>query len=491
MREKYFSYKTLEELRLEVEALGVDITFEEKLDAISRPVDIAGRKIGNSLAIQPMEGCDGMPDGRPGELTYRRWERFGDGGAKLIWGEATAVVPEGRANPRQLMLNKGTMRDIERLLNGTRTKHREAFDRVDDLLVGIQLTHSGRHSYPKPLIAYHHPQVDSVTFADKSRGIKMTRDYPLVSDDYLEKLEDIYVEAVKMAADIGFDFVDIKQCHTYLLNELLGARNRPGKYGGSFENRTRFIRNVLAKVKDRVGNRIIVASRINAFDGVPFFKDPETGVGTPFDYDTPYEYSFGVEKRNPLHEDLTEVIAFVRLLVESGVQLLNVSLGSPYYNMHLGRPFERPPVDGYYTPEHPLIGVERHFRITGQIQDAFPSLPVVGTGYSWLQKFFINAAESNLRRGRVRIIGVGRGAIAYPTFARDVLNGVDLKSSKVCYGVSFCTDLMRSKNNDLGQFPTGCVPRDPVYTKIYKESLVNHKEEQAFEEAKADGEKTK
>ncbi len=487
MREEHFSYKTLEDLKRAVGALGVDVTFEEKLEAISRPVVIGERKIGNSLAVHPMEGCDGMLDGRPDELTYRRWERFGEGGAKLIWGEATAIVPEGRANPRQLMLNDGTMGDMERLLKGTRAKHREAFGGDSDLMVGIQLTHSGRYSHPRPLIAYHHPQVDRVTYADKSRGILVTEDYPVVSDDYLEKLEDSYAVAVAIAAEIGFDFVDIKQCHTYLLNEILGARTRPGKYGGSFENRTRFIRNVLAKIKDKVGDRIIVGSRINAFDGIPFLEDPETGIGKPMEYETPYRYSFGVDQYNPLREDLTEVIQFVRLLVESGVQLLNISLGSPYYNMHIGRPFERPPVDGYQAPEHPLIGVERHFRLTGQIQEAFPNLPIVGTGYSWLQKFFINAAESNLRRGRVKIVGVGRGAIAYPTYARDVLNGVDLKSSKVCYGVSFCTDLMRSKNNELGQFPTGCVPRDPVYTKIYKELLAKAKEE-PLEPAKSGGE---
>ncbi len=491
MTDKHFSYKTLDELRHEAEALGVDVTFEEKLEAISKPVRIGTKTIGNSLAIHPMEGCDGTLDGRPDELTYRRWERFGEGGAKLIWGEATAIVPEGRANPRQLLLNDKTMSDFGRLLNGTRSKHRDVFGRDDDLMVGIQLTHSGRYSYPKPLIAYHHPQVDRMTYADKSRGIRVTSDYPVLSDDYLERLEDVYVDAVKKAAAIGFDFVDIKQCHTYLLNALLGARVRPGKYGGSFENRTRFIRNVLAKIKDAVGSRIIVGSRINAFDGIPFAEDPETKIGTPARYEIPYQYSFGIDKYNPLQEDLSEVLPFVKMLTESGVELLNVSLGSPYYNMHIGRPFDRPPVDGYHSPEHPLVGVERHFRITGKIQEAFPNLPIVGTGYSWLQKFFINAGESNIRRGRVKIVGIGRGAIAYPNYAKDILNGIELKSSKVCYGASFCTDLMRSKNNELGQFATGCVPRDPVYTKIYKESLMANREKQAVEEVKVDGEKGK
>ncbi len=475
MIEKYFTYKSLDDVRKDVAELGVDITFEENIEAVKREVVIGGRKIGNSLAIHPMEGCDGTLDGRPDELTYRRWDRFGEGGAKLIWGEATAVVKEGRANPRQLFLSEENLSDFEKLLNGARKKHIEVNGTADDLMIGIQLTHSGRYSYPRPIIAYHHPEVDSVTFADKAKGIRVTNDYPVVTDDYLERLEDAFLAAAKMAAKIGFDFIDIKQCHTYLLNELLGARTRPGKYGGSFENRTRLVRNILGKIRGELGDSVILASRINTYDGVPYYEDPETKVGKPLPYELPYKYSFGVSKDNPLEYDLTEVMEFVRMMVGSGVGLLNVSMGSPYYNMHLGRPFDRPPVDGYFSPEHPLIGVDRHFKITEQIQKAFPKLPVMGTGYSWLQMYLAYAAESNLRRGRVSIVGVGRNAIAYPNYVNDLFSQGQLESKKVCYGVSYCTNLMRSKNNELGQFPAGCAPRDPVYGAIYKEALKSAK----------------
>ncbi len=471
MLEKHFAYKSLDDLRKDVASLGIDMTFEEKLEAVGQPVRIGNRVIGNALAIHPMEGCDGTLGGKPDELTYRRWERFGEGGAKLIWGEATAVAPEGRANPRQLYLSEENLRDFEDLLDRARKKHKEANGTTDDLMIGLQLTHSGRYSYPSPIIAYHHPQVDSVTYVDKLNGIKVTSDYPVVTDDYLERLEDSFVEAAVKAAKIGFDFIDIKQCHTYLLDELLGARCRPGKYGGSFENRTRLVRNILGKIKNELGDRIMLASRINAFDGIPFVEDPETKVGKPLPYEVPYEYSFGVNKQNPLEYDLTEVMEFVKMLVESGVELLNVSMGSPYYNMHIGRPFDRPPIDGYRSPEHPLIGVNRHFTVTAEIQKAFPNLPVMGTGYSWLQKYLVYAAESNLRRGRVSIVGVGRNAIAYPNYVNDLFAKGELESKKVCYGVSYCTNLMRSKHNELGQYPTGCAPRDPVYGKIYNESL--------------------
>ena len=471
-KEKYFSFKTLDNLRKEVARLHLDITFEERLEAVKRPVQIGSRWIGNSLGIHPMEGCDGTLVGKPGELTFRRWRRFAEGGAKLIWGEATAVVPEGLANPRQLLMSEENLADFERLLQGTRAAHRERFGRDDDLMIGIQLTHSGRYSYRKPLIVYHHPQVDSLTYRDKIKGIRIPKDYPLVSDDYLEKLEDAYVAAAKRAAKVGFDFVDVKQCHSYLLNELLGARERDGKYGGSFENRTRLVKNVLRKISDELNGTIILASRMSAFDGVPFQKDMDTGVGRPIPFETPYRYSFGVKEANPIEEDLSEPLQLIKLLTGLGVKMVSVSLGSPYYNPHIVRPYEHPSAEGYHTPEHPLIGVARHFRITAEIQRVFPGLVVLGAGYSWLRKFLINAGESNLHRKHVSIVAAGRGAIAHPGYVVEAFSLGELRTSHVCIAASFCTDLMRSKHNEMGQFPVGCVPRDSVYARVYKESLL-------------------
>lgn len=471
MSEKFFNYKSLNDIRKNVKELGLDIAFEEKLEEVFKPVKIGNRTIGNAMGIHPMEGCDGTLDGKPGELTFRRWRRFGEGGAKLIWGEATAVVPEALANPRQLLMSERNLPEFERLLKETRSAHRRIYGSDSDLLVGLQLTHSGRYSYRRPLIVYHHPQVDSVTYVDKSRGITISKDYPVLTDDELDRLQDAFLLAARRVCTLGFDFIDIKQCHTYLLNELLGARIRGGKYGGSFENRTRFIKEVLSRIRDELGNKVMVASRFNAFDGVPFKKDPVTGEGTPIPFKTPYSFSFGVDQQNPLNEDLAEPLKLVRLLREHGVAMVNVSMGSPYYNMHYGRPFERTPDEGYYPPEHPLVGVARHFRITGAIQQAFPELVVVGTGYSWLRQFLLNAGEANIRRKHVTIVATGRGAIAYPEFAKDARETGTMISSKVCLAISYCTNLMRSKNNELGQYPTGCVPRDEVYAPIYKEVL--------------------
>jgi len=468
MSKRYFRYRSLEDLRSDADRLGLDLPLETELEAVWRPVQVGPLRTGNSLAVQPMEGCDATLDGRPDELTFRRWERFGAGGAKLIWGEATAVVREGRANPRQLWLNEKNLADFQRLVERTRSAHRRVFGRDDDLVIGIQLTHSGRWSHEKPIIAVHNPPVDARTFLDKAKTVPIPSDYPVVEDEYLEQLEDRFAEAAKLASRAGFDFVDIKQCHTYLLGELLGARSRSGRYGGNWENRTRLIRNIVRKIQDAVPN-LVVASRVNAFDGVPFTVDPRTGCGRPSEHPIPYVDGFGLNPQNPLEMDLTEPKELVKLLAALGVPLVNVSLGSPYYNPHYGRPLEKPPIDAYEPPEHPLLGVDRHFRAAKEIQESCPEVVVVGTGYSWLRNFLLNAAEGNLRHGHVRIVGAGRGAIAYPDFVRDAMEIGYMKPRKSCLAVSFCTTLMRSKDNELGQYATGCVPRDRVYAEIYAE----------------------
>lgn len=472
-KKKHFGFRELDELRAEITQLGLEehIPLSEDMSPLHRKVTIGPLTAGNSLGIHPMEGCDGTLDGKPDELTIRRWARFGAGGVKLIWGEATAILDEGRANTRQLLINEANVPDLARMLEITRDVHRQAFGSNEDLVIGLQLTHSGRYSHAKPLIASRQPLVDRVTFIDKKTHTPIPEDYPILSDDYLERMEDLYVEAAELAASAGFDFIDLKQCHTYLLSELLSAKTRPGKYGGCFENRTRFIRNIVGKIHARLGDRILLASRLNVYDGIPYFQDEETAEGKPFEPPIPYRWGFGVDEDDPHAMDLAEPIQLVGLLKEWGVQMLNVTMGSPYFNPHVGRPFERPPIDGYETPEHPLYGVARHFQATTAIQRAYPDLTILGTGYSWLQRFLVNAAAANIEQERVTIAAVGRGALAYPDYAKDVLETGEMDTKKVCVAVSYCTALMRAKGNELGQYPTGCVPRDEIYVPYYRESL--------------------
>lgn len=464
-----FKYKTAEALTDDARRRGLDVRLSADLAPLAQPIEVGGRKVGNRLAIQPMEGCDGTADGVPGELTLRRYDRFGAGGAKLIWGEAAAVVPEGRANPRQLVIDDEHASGLEVLLTRCRAAHRAAWGTDSDLVVGLQLTHSGRYSHPRPILAQHDPLLDPRTIVDKSSGARATEADPLISDEALDRLQDRYVAAASLAYQIGFDFVDLKQCHRYLLNELLAARTRPGKYGGSFENRTRFIREVVGRIRGANPSGLI-ATRLNVHDGIPYHRGDD-GNGQPDAYTLPLRSSWGTCDDDPFTPDLSEPIALVGELRKLGVALVNVSMGNPYASPHLVRPFEYAPVDGYLSPEHPLIGVARHFHVAEAIQAAYPDLAVVGSGYSWLQAFLFQAGAANVRDGRTTFVGVGRASLAQPDFGRHVLLGTPLDPKHICRTFSYCTALMRSKHHPLGQFPTGCPPFDKeAYGPIWDEA---------------------
>lgn len=465
---KHFHYKSLDEFAQHAEQLTQYVRLESDPAKIKESL---GRKVrindslslGNSMAIHPMEGCDATLDGRPDELTIRRYHRFAAGGAKLLWFEATAIREDGRANARQLWIRDDNVDDYARLLDQMREIHHERFGTIDDLVTPMQLTHSGRYSYPDRIIAYHNPLIDQKTATPASQAP--------ISDDELERLEDDYLAAAKLAYKAGFRAVDVKVTHGYLLAELLGAKIREGRYGGSLENRTRIIKNIIGKIRAEFGSKMLIAMRLGCFDSVPYRINPETKLGEPLPYETPYKHGWGVNADNPLEEDLSEVKQAIGWFKDWGVELLNVSLACPYYNPHVGRPFERPDEGNYEQPEHPLLGVDRHFRISGELQKTFPDLPMVGTGYSWLQKYSINAAAHNIAEGRIKIFGIGRNALSYPDFAVDALEKADLEELRVCKTLTYCTFLMRQKNHPLGQFPSGCPPFDKlVYGPIMKEA---------------------
>jgi len=452
---RFFKYHAVADLEAENARLGIDLRFSDDLSPLNRPLVVGTRTIGNRWCVHPMEGCDGELDGRPGELTFRRFRRFGDGGAKLIWGEACAVTEESRATPRQIWLNDATRPDFARMVEECRAAHRAANGDDADLLIGLQLTHSGRYSR-RPIVATRDPLLAGRNeFADEA---------PLISDDELQRLIACYVKGASLAVAAGFDFVDIKQCHRYLLNELLGARNRPGRYGGSFENRTRLPREIIQAVRAALPSRTLIGVRLNAFDGVPF-----DAAGNPVSNRTAAN-GWGISIDNPLEFDLSEPLAWIDEMRKLGVQLLNVSLGNPYAQPHIGRPFETPPPDGYESPEHPLLGVHRHFLLTELIQRSQPDLAVVGTGYSYLQEFLPQAAAANVRDNRVSVVGVGRAALAQPDWVRQLREHGTLDRKRVCRTFSYCTALMRSKNHPMGQYPAGCPPFDKeAYGDIWKE----------------------
>ncbi len=455
---RFFRFHSVEEVEAEATRLGLSMRFDADLGPLFRPVPVGPLVAGNAFCVQPMEGCDGKPDGAPDELTFRRYRRFGAGGAKLIWGEAAAVCPEGRATPRQLLVADHTIGGIGRMLAECRAAHREAMGDEKGLIVGLQLTHSGRYSYPRPLIAVECPLLGP-----------RTRDPLLLDDDYLERLPDHYVRAARMARDVGFDFVDVKQCHRYLLNEVLGARTRPGRFGGDFENRTRLARAIIERIRAEVPG-VMIATRLSAFDGVPWHKGPD-GVGVPDDHRRPAETAWGASAEDPSVPDLAEPLRWVREMRQIGVALVNVSMGNPYASPHIVRPFEQPPPDGYETPEHPLVGVARHFACTAEVQRAAAGMPVVGSGYSWLQEFFPQAGAANVKAGDVAFVGLGRGTLSQPDFVRQLAETGRLDRKRICRTFSICTALMRSKHNELGQFATGCPPFDKeAYAAIWEQA---------------------
>jgi NADPH2 dehydrogenase len=457
---RFFKYKSTADLLAENARLGIDLRYQDDLSPYDQPLAIGPRTVGNRWCIHPMEGCDGELDGTPGELTFRRYRRFGDGGAKMIWGEACAVTEAGRANPRQIWLNDSNASSFAKMVDETRATHRLANGNDSDLLFGLQLTHSGRYSYRTPVIACNDPLLYG--------RYRVTAETPLISDEDLKGLVDHYVASAKLAKQVGFDFVDVKQCHRYLLNELLGAKNRPGAFGGSFENRTRLARDIFTAIRSAVPG-IILATRLNVFDSIPFKKGPDDD-GVPEPWNAPLQNGWGMNESDPFTPDLAEPLRWIAEMRQLGVTVVNVTIGNPYAQPHFGRPFEYPPPDGYESPEHPLIGVNRHFQATATIQQANPGYPIVGTGYSYLQEFLPQAGAANLHDGRVSLVGVGRATLAQPDWVRQLKEQGRLDRKRVCRTFSYCTALMRAKNHPLGQYPTGCPPFDKeAYGEIWKE----------------------
>lgn len=464
---RYYKYKSADDLVADALELGHKIDVSDDFSPLFRPVTFGGLEAENRLAIQPMEGCDCTPDGHPDELTFRRYERFGSGGAGIIWGEAAAITADGRMNARQLQINQTTAPTIEKMLARCLTARRESIG-DENVVVGLQLTHSGRYAFQQPKPVTHDRWLDPLTI-DKSSGKCLDDSTPLMSDDDLKRIEDCYVNAAKLAADIGFHFVDIKQCHRYLLSELLSARSRPGPYGGTLENRTRLIRNVVCRIREeRPG--LVIASRFNVFDGIPFRMEQSDGRGVPINPVGPFDCSFGTDRDDHAREDLTEPIQLATWMRDWGVSLFNVSCGNPYGNPHVVRPAEFPPVDGYQAPEHPLLGVLRHIRVSASIQAAVPEVPVVGSGYSWLQDYSMHVGAANVAKGAVSIVGLGRATLSHPDFARVLKETGRMNRKQICRTFSYCTNLMRAKDNPLGQYATGCPPFDKeVYGPLWDE----------------------
>ncbi len=429
-------YSSKEEFIEQNNILNTSLPFSDNLSILSEGISVGTKYINNRLACQAMEGCDGNADGTPGELTIRRYDRFSKGGAGLIWYEATAVLPEGKANPRQLHINEGNIDAFRRQVE--RIKETAVKENGYEPVVIMQATHSGRYSKPEgvpaPLIAYNNPVYEK----DSPLGKEC-----IVTDSYIDRVKEALVNSASLAEKAGFDGVDIKACHRYLNCELLSAFEREGRYGGSFENRTRLLRESILGAKEVTSKDFTVTARLNVYDGIK------------------YPYGFGVTELSGEAMDLSEPKELIKNLSSYGVELINITMGNPYFNPHVNRPFAK---GGYVHPEHPLEGVARMLNGIAEIKASVPEMKIISSAMSYLGVMAPYVAAGEIEKGGFDITGFGRTIFAYPDFARDILKNGNMDKNKICLCCGKCTEIMRTK----GGTP-GCVIRDKdVYAPIYK-----------------------
>ena len=397
---------------------------------LNESLEFCGKVIPNRAVFQPMEGCDCQTDGTPGELTVAKYMNAARSGVGLIWMEANAVCPEGRTNPGQMMLTEENLPAFAKLVADMKSTAMAECG-INPVII-LQLTHSGRQS-TVPMIAYRHP------IYEEKRPVT---DDNIVTDEYLDTLPEKYAASALLAARAGFDGVDVKSCHGYLFQELLSAFSRPGRYGGSFENRTRLYLDSVRAVKAVAPEGLLVVSRLGAADMVP------------------KPYGFGTDEENNL--DLTETDMLIEKLHALGIRMINITIGNPYYNPHINRPFR---AGAYTPPEAPEVGLARFIEVQSHIKKKFPDIILVGSGLSYYRENLMEKAEEMIEVGAADLVGFGRASIAYPMLYRDWLDGrFDVK--KCCVACSKCTALMRAK------CVSGCAVFNEYYRNLYKEKVL-------------------
>ncbi len=454
---KIASLKTVGEFKEYLNEIGAKIPIDEQIETgenapLKQPLQYEEKTIGNRFCVLPMEGWD-CPGGHPSDFTRRRWKNFGISGAKLIWGaEAAAVRRDGMSNPSQLRMTEETLSGIDDMRQMMTDAHEERFGNINDFFVGLQLTHSGRFSKPndnnklESKIVYHHPILD--------HKFGLSKDHPVLTDDEIKGIIDDFISAAKLARKAGFEFVDVKHCHGYLGHEFLSAVDRPGPYGGSFENRTRFIKEIVQGIKAEVPE-LKIGVRLSLFDYVPFRKG-KNNLGEPEEFSGKYLYAFGGDGTGQ-GVDMSETYMFLDLLKSLGIRMVCTTVGSPYYNPHIQRPAMFPPSDGYNPPEDPLIGVARQINAVAEVKQARPDMIFVGSGYTYLQEWLGNVAQAVIGNNMADFVGIGRMVLPYPDILADILEGNPIQKNRICRTFSDCTTAPRKG------IISGCYPLDHFY----------------------------
>lgn len=444
MTHERFHYKTLEDVKAKAAELGLTLPFAEDTHALATPLAVRNILFPNRMGIAPMEGADSLPDGSPSDYTTRRYVKEAVGGAAIIWFEAISIAEEGRSSQTQLLLTKDNLAAYQKLTAAVKEAGMKANGYAPYLI--LQANHSGRYSNPDnkpaPMIAYRHPELEQYRIADDSC---------IVSDDYLKGLEQKFGEAAALAKQAGFDAVDIKSCHGYLLAELSSAYTRPGPYGGSYENRTRLLKNAILAAKPYEDDSFMVTARLGIYDGYA------------------YPYGFGVSEGSGLTPDLTEPIRLVaELHRDYGLDLIDLTMGNPYATTHVTRPFDA----GKYPPdEHPFEGLARMIHGIGAVKKAVPGIAVLGSAPTYLRQFADLYAAGAVEQGLCDGMLFGRMAFADPDFANEILHTGRIDPGRVCLTCGKCGDLIRAHK------PTGCVIRDSkTFMPFYREFLESKKD---------------
>lgn len=405
MQYEKFSYPSAAALLEAGRELGFPLPYSGRTQVLSEPVRLGGAVLRNRLLAQPIEGFDANPDGSPSARSIERYCELARGGSGTLWLESVSVNHQGRSNPMQLWITRENWTKFRELAESVR-RSVEA-----PVYLVLQLTHSGRNSnpdgMPSPVCAFRSQAIP------KENGI-------IISDEALEALEDDYVTAALLAERAGFDAVDIRACHGYLINELFAAVNRPGRYGGSLENRTRLLLNIIDRIHAASG--IEVGVRLNLYDGIP------------------YPDGWGVDRHDVGKMDLTEPLELVRLLYGRGIRLLNISNGVGAYSPFVIRPYDS---GGIPPREHPLAGVWRMQDCARQVKALAPEAVVIASAFSWLREFGPGVAAGGVEAGWYDVAGFGRESIAYPNYANDILSGGGLRREHCCVTCCGCTNLIK------------------------------------------------
>ena len=395
------------------------------IECLSSPIRIGTKTAHNRIVNQPMECNDADPIGNPTDLTFRRYQDLAMGGAGIIIVESLTTTYESRTRKHQLEISEDTAKNLERLLREMRAVNPKP-------LILFQINHSGRVSH---------------TDSSKAVSLYSTEDptIHLLTAEEIEEIGMLFAKTSLIAKQVGADGIDFKHCHGYLCGEMLRPANtRSDRFGGSFENRTRFFRETTQKIRKLVGSDgFLLGVRFSIYEGI---------LG-----------GFGTSGPEEVIEDLSEPLAFAKMMEKCGMDYINVSAGGRAMNVEFMK-----------TSNNFPEGVYRHFGWAKSIK-AVVKIPVIGSAYSYLRdgknelkvkdpwgKSFLYWATKNLKDGNVDLVGIARQSLADPLFAKKILAGA-IDQVNFCKACGGCTSLL------ISQTTVGCTVYDEYYRKVLRE----------------------